>query len=53
MTRTGPALRSRSSLLADLRIIVLGSYGFILQLFFSWRLTPKLPVQPNDHQRNP
>ena len=32
-----PALVRRSSLLADVRIILLGSWGFLLQLFRSWR----------------
>jgi len=35
-----PVLAERSSLLADLRIIVLGSWGFIRQLLLTWRRSP-------------
>jgi hypothetical protein len=42
----------RSSLLADLRIILLGSWAFILQTFRTWRLTPKLRDQ-NDDEHQP
>lgn len=37
-----PTLAERSSLSADLRIIVLGVWAFLLQIFCSWRLTGKL-----------
>jgi len=43
--------RLRASLLADLRIIVLGTWAFFLQLLRSWRLTPKLMDQHDDEQR--
>jgi hypothetical protein len=45
-----PSLARRSSLLGDVRIILLGSWGFLLQLFRSWRHTPKLLNQPHDDQ---
>ena len=44
------ALAHRSSLLGDLRIILVGTWGFIRQLFRSWRLTPKLLERPNDDE---
>jgi len=43
------ALAVRSSLLGDLRIILLGSWAFLLQTFRSWRLTAKLSGA-NDEQ---
>ncbi len=43
-----PALARRSAPLADLRIILLGSWAFVLQLFRSWRLTSELLKQAND-----
>jgi len=46
------ALARRSSLLGDLRIILLGSWGFLRQLFRSWRQTPKLLEQPNDDEHH-
>jgi hypothetical protein len=48
-----PALARRASLLGDLRIILLGSWGFIRQLYRSWRLTPKLLEQAHDNQQEP
>jgi len=40
-----PILLRRSSLLADVRIILLGSWAFLLQIFCSWRL--------NDDEHSP
>jgi|KBSMisStandDraft_5_1062788.scaffolds.fasta_scaffold389437_2 hypothetical protein len=45
-----PTLARRSSVLGDLRIILLGSWGFLRQLVRSWRLTPKLLDPPHDDQ---
>jgi len=47
------ALARRSSVLGDLRIILLGSWGFLLQIFRSWRLTPKLLDRANEHEHEP
>jgi len=44
-------LRRRASLLGDLRIIVLGTLAFFLQLVRSFRLTPKLLDQHDDAQQ--
>ncbi|HYQ46387.1 MAG TPA: hypothetical protein VER11_30670 [Polyangiaceae bacterium] len=41
----------RASLLGDLRIIVLGTWAFFLQLLRSWRLTPKLMDRHDDEQQ--
>lgn len=38
----------RASLLGDLRIIVLGTWAFVLQLLRSWRLTPSLLDRHDD-----
>ena len=46
MSENEPTLARRASLLADLAIILLGSWAFLLQLFHSWRRNPKL--EPND-----
>jgi len=35
-------MAGRSSLSGDLRIIALGTWAFLLQLFCSWRLTTQL-----------
>ena len=48
-----PALARRSSLLGDIRIILLGSWGFIRQLFRSWRRAPKLLDSPHDDRHQP
>ena len=53
MTQLKPTLARRSSLRADLRIILLGSWAFLLQLWCSWRLTPKLLDRPDDDQNKP
>ena len=50
---TQTVLARRSSLLADLRIIVLASWAFLLQLIRSWRLTRQLLEPANDDQRQP
>ena len=51
--RTKPTLARRAPLLADLRIILLGSWAFLLQVLCSWRLTPKLLEPPHDDQNIP
>jgi hypothetical protein len=48
-----PAFARRSSLLADLRIILLGSWGFLRQLFRSWRLAPNALDQSHDDRHEP
>lgn len=48
-----PALARRSSLLGDIRIILLGSWGFLRQLFRSWRSAPKLLDPPHDDDPHP
>ena len=48
-----PARARRSALLGDLHIILLGSWGFLRQLFCSWRSAPKLLDPPNDDQHPP
>ena len=50
MAASKPTLARRSPLLADLWIILLGSWGFILQLIRSWRLTPKPPDLLHDDE---
>jgi hypothetical protein len=52
MAANQPTLARRSDLLADLRIIVLGTWAYLMQLVRSWRLTGKL-VDPNDDQHDP
>ena len=47
-----PILAVRSSLLADLRIIVLGSWAFLLQTFRSWRVTHELSEQSDDQRES-
>ena len=42
MARNEPTLARRSSLRADLRIILLGTWAFVLQLVHSLRWTPQL-----------
>ena len=42
MARSDSTLARRASLIGDLRIIVLGTWAFLLQLFRSWSLTSKL-----------
>jgi len=46
-----PTVAQRSSLSADLRIIVLGTWAFLLQFFYSWRLTTQL-LEPDDHEHD-
>ncbi len=53
MTEPKPTPARRSALLPDLRIILLGSWAFLLQLFCPWRLTPKLVERPHDDQHTP
>lgn len=53
MEPSKPALARRAALLGDLRIILLGSWGFLLQLFRSWRLTSNLLQEPHDDQHQP
>ncbi len=53
MEPVSPVLARRSSLLADLRIILLGSWGFLVQLFRSRGLRPKLLDQSHDDDRYP
>ncbi len=48
-----PALARRSSLLGDLRIILLGSWGFLRQLFRAWRLAREPLEQRNDDEHAP
>jgi hypothetical protein len=52
MAANQPRLARRSALLADLRIIVLGSWAFLLQFFRSRRLTAKL-MDTNDDPHHP
>ena len=51
MVRNDSMLALRASLWGDLRIIVLGTWAFLLQLFRSWRLTPKL-LNPHDNEHD-
>jgi len=51
MARREPTLAQRSSLFIDLRIIVLGTWAFLLQIFCSWRLTSQL-LDPADEQHD-
>jgi len=53
MAALKPALARRSPLLADLWIILLGSWCFILQSIRSWRLSPQLPEPAHDDQHSP
>jgi len=46
-----PAVVQRSSLSGDLRIIVLGTWAFLLQIFCSWRLTRRL-LDPHDDEHD-
>lgn len=48
-----PGLARRSSLRADVRLILLASWAFLLQVFCSWRLTPKLLEPANDDRHQP
>ena len=48
MAQSEPKVARRSSLLGDARIIVLGTWAFILQLFRSWRLTSELLERHED-----
>jgi hypothetical protein len=52
MAPNQPTLARRSSLRADLRILLLGSWAFLQQLVRSWRLTPKL-MNPDEDQHEP
>ena len=52
MTPSEPTLRQRASALGDLRIVLLGTWAFLLQILRSWRLTPKLP-EGNDDEHEP
>jgi hypothetical protein len=45
-----PALARRASLLGDLRIILLGSWGFLRQLLLSCRRSAKALELPHDDQ---
>lgn len=49
MTRNEPTVARRASLSGDMRIILLGSWAFLLQLFRSWRLTHQL-LEPHDDE---
>lgn len=49
--RSEPTLLRRASLLGDLRIIVLGTWAFLLQLLRSWRLTKALNRNDDEHER--
>lgn len=53
MAQPKPALARRASLLGDLCIILLGSWGFVLQLIGSWRLPRELLNQSHDDQHQP
>jgi hypothetical protein len=50
MARAELPLRRRSSVLGDLRIILLGTWAFLLQVYRSWRLTPKLLDRNDEHE---
>ena len=52
MAPSVPSLRRRSPVFGDLRIILLGTWAFLLQILRSWRLTPQL-LAANDDEHQP
>lgn len=48
MAQNDQPLSRRASLLGDLRIILLGTWAFVLQLVRSWRLTAELLDRHDD-----
>jgi hypothetical protein len=51
MAQREPTVAQRSSLRGDWRIIVLGTWAFLLQIVCSWRLTRQL-LEPHDDEHD-